>query len=482
LTTANPNVSVETPPDEARRARRDVAVLLLGIVGWGLIISALWPYAFSFQDEVGYVGETRLLLTGRIFPGLHDPGVWQATPTGAVDRYPILGSLLMLPFFAVTPRAVFALGMLSAMLLCWSASSVLRSWGTRRAWALLLLAYPTIVIVSRTAMVDIELCLFMLWMWQALRRGRLALAALAAIALCLLKPTGFLIGCLLLGGELWRSWPQLRAGDASARRALLGAGMGLAGGLAAVLLSNKISTRHFWFAYDHSYLGVPAFWPTHFLTTAPSHMRTLLLFPPLLVVGVIPYIRRRELGVVTLTLGFAALMCFYFFVDFGTTALESFVLAPRLLLPSVVFLLIGYAHLLDRATASRPQLGAVLRGALLAGALASGLSISLRHQRWQSPMHLALEGATRAAAERGVPELAFYWQATKIGLLYDGPTRVVSAKDVQAPVVLCAAGSASYRTPLEGRAFSCDTPGYRVYQQSGTFSVLVKDEPAARAP
>jgi hypothetical protein len=54
-------------------------------------------------------------------------------------------------------------------------------------------------------------------------------------------------------------------------------------------------------------------------------------------------------------------MCFYFFVDHGRTKIETLVLAPRLLLPAVAFLLVGYAEMAAGLAARFRALRRVLR-------------------------------------------------------------------------------------------------------------------------
>jgi hypothetical protein len=456
----------------ARPLWRQSPALVIGALAWLLVSAFYWPEAFSFADEVGYVGESRLLLSGRLLPTGEDPGVWTTTARGLVPKYPIFGSLLMAPLVALTPKAVFALGMLAALALCWIAARVLRGWGTEPAWALLLIAHPTIVIISRTATVDIAMTVFLFGAWQALRRGRRFAAVGFVTALCLIKPTGFMLGGLFAGGEALRVLPRLRRLETDALRDVATLAAALAVGLTLVLVGNKIATGHLWFAYDHSMMDAPPFWYSHFPKTAPAHFRTLLLFPPLLILGALPYIRRRELGPLSVIVGFGTLMCFYFFVDSGTSTVESLVLAPRLLIPVVAFLLLGYAQLLAQVAQKSSRLSKVVRPALVTATVLSTLAISVRHHRWQAPMAAARRSAEQALVQIGGRELAVLPQAAKVGLLYSGRARIVTGPRLDGPVVLCSERSASHRSPGDG-PYSCDFPGYRVAARSGDFKVLI---------
>ncbi len=441
------------------------------MLGWLLVTAWHWPLAFSFWDEVGYVGEAKLLLAGRLLPGPEDVGFWVPTPDGLVPKYPVFGSLLLAPLLALTPKAVFALGMLSALALCWMAARVLRSWGTGSVWALLILAYPTTVIVSRTAMLDVPVTAFLFAAWLSLRAGQPIRAAPFIIALCLVKPTGVVLGGLLIGGHLLGTIRILRRGDFRTR---VRAGIPLAAlfvGLGLTLASNKLSTGHLWFAYDHSTLrDGRAFGLWYLPHVAPVDLRSLFLFPRLLIAGAWPYVRRREFGPLAVVFGFSGLMCIYYYVDFAPTLIESLVLAPRLLLPVIAFLLVGYAQLLADLFAKRKMLARVVPPVLAAGTILMAFVISDRHQRFQAPMGAALAAAQQIARQLGTADLATLPQTMKVGLMFPGTTRLVRPDHVSGQVVLCSDRSGSHRG-ADG-PYSCDFPKYRARYHADGFQIL----------
>jgi len=307
---------------------RESPALILGIAVWLAAMALYWPQGLSFEDDTGYVGEAKLLLSGRILPRPEDPGVWNRTTHGMVPQYPLLGSLLLVPLLAITPRAVFALGILAAVALCVTAARVLKLWGTAGPWALLLLAHPTVVIMARTATADLPLAAFTLGAWWALREGRRGASMILFALMFAVKPVGFILGAALVGGECLRILPGLLARDSDAQGRLVTSLLSISLGFAFIFAINEIATGRLWFSYDHRFLGTPPFWFSHFPETAPAHVRTVLLLPPLLIVGALPYWRRREVGPLCLIFGFGLMMCFYFFVDHGTTRIESMVLAP----------------------------------------------------------------------------------------------------------------------------------------------------------
>ena len=443
------------------------------MMAWLVVMILYWPAGLSFGDDVGYLGEAKLILAGRVLPRPDDVGFWVQTAHGWLPKYPLFVSLLMLPLVAVTPRAAFVVGMAAAIGLGWIGSRILKSWGSNPVWALLLIAHPTVVILARTAMADVPLSVFALGAWWALRQHRRAATVLFLMALIATKATGFVLGFALALGDLLRLLPALCARDRDAWARVRTIAAGLLAGFTLLFATNEISAGGLWFAYDNTFLGTPPFWFTYFPKSAPAHLRTFLLLPPLLILGALPFWRRREWGPLCLIFGFGTMMCFYFFVDFGTTRLETLILAPRLVLPIVSFLLVGYADLL--ATLARR----FLRGerftalVLVAGTAAMVLVIDIRHRRWQAPMAEALRAATDATRDLGVHELGLTPEAAKAGLLFSGPTSFVERSNPKTAVVLCTVRSASYREPSDG-PYSCALPGYRSYRRVGDYDVLVR--------
>ncbi len=448
-------------------------VLAIGIAAWLAAMAVLWPLGASFGDDVGYLGEARLVLEGRFRPVEREPGIWQPGAVGPVAKYPLFPSLLFAPLMAVSPRAVFAVGIAAAVAVCLIAARVLRSWGASPAWALIILAHPTVVIISRTATADLPLCAFMLGAWWALRRDHFRAAVVLFGALFAIKPTGFIIAGALAMGELWRRLPGIRGGDATARRAVVSTAMGMMLGGLLVVGANWLTTGGPWFGYNHEFLGVPPFWFSHFPRTAPAQLRTVLLFPPLLIAGALPFWRRREYAPLAVIAGFGGLMCFYFFVDTTPNWIETWVLGPRLLLPVVVLLLVGYAHLLA-GFARRFRNGELVSVTVIAAAaVAIARMVNHRHQGWQRPAGAAVVAAKHITDRYGVRELAALPQAVRAAMMYPGTVRVANPGELNDSIVLCSDHSASHRMRDREGPYSCAFPGYRSEYREGGFEVLV---------
>jgi hypothetical protein len=221
---------------------------------------------------------------------------------------------------------------------------------------------------------------------------------------------------------------------------------------------NYLAARQLWFTYDHRFLGTPPFWPKYFRSTAPLHASSVLLNPPLLIAGLLTFIHRRMFGPLFMILGLGTMMCFYFFVDYTSTWVETVVLSQRLILPAVAFLLVGYAAVLAGLAARLRVTSAATLILTIAPALLA-FKIGGIHHRWQVPMDAARSAATQAAQALGSPELGLTENATKAGLLYPGPTRLVKTDSITKPaVILCATRGMSYRQPTGGE--HCQFPGY----------------------
>jgi hypothetical protein len=444
--------------------------LLVGTLMWVLVTIWFWPQIASFGDEVGYLGEARSVLAGHFRPLPGELGIATDGVGGGVARYPLFPSLLFAPFMAVWPRLVFSVGVAATVIICWLAARILESWGDDSAFALLLLAHPTVVLIARTATADLPLCAFMLATWWCFRNDRWRSAVACCVGLFATKATGFVVGIALIGGELLRRLPALRRGERQARAAVVTALIGIAAGFGAVIGCNHLSAGRSWFGYELN--GIRPFSAGYLVTTAPVHLLHLFVLPPLLIGGAIPFWRRREFGPLAVIVGFGALMCAYFFVDSGTNRIETLVLSPRLLLPVVVFLLIGYADLLARFIGRLRAGVPAQRMLLIAATSGMAATVGFVHARWQRPAGQALAAAERIARADGIQELGVLPQAEKTGVLYAGATRAVRPADPKGSLLLCSSRSASYRAPLPAGTLSCDLAGYQSVFQADQFYVL----------
>jgi hypothetical protein len=453
-----------------RRASFD-PVLAAGMLVWVAALAALWPASLSFGDEVGYVGQARLFLQGRIHPLPYSPGVWLNTTHGLIPKFPLLMPLLLTPFLAISPSLLFASGVLAALAMAWVMSRALMAWGRSPRWALLVLAHPSIVLIARTVMADLVLSALAVSAWWALRSRKSAMAATLLMLVVGIKPTGILIALALSTGE----WVRSR-GDRSAARSLAWGAAGMVAGVIVTAILNLVACGHLWFGYGDALatLGIPTWSPRYLLSSAPTYLTSLLLLPPLLLpAGVWVLWRRREHGPLLVVLGLTGMMCMYLFVDTGRSRIETLVLAPRLLLPVFGFLILGYADGLASVADRLPRLAPGFAGGLVLLPAVVAVSVSMPHHRWQKSGAAALSAATDRIASLGGGRLGLTYEATKAGLLYGGETAMVSKNLPQPPsVALCSTRDPSYRASF--RLAHCDLAGYQEDAAFSDFHVLVR--------
>jgi hypothetical protein len=458
---------------ESKRFAASNWFLSLGSALWALVLLIRWPTALSFGDEVGYVGQIRLVLQGRFRPFPADPGIWLATAHGSVAKYPYFASLLQAPLFLINPRLLFVVGLLAAWALTFVAARALRMWGQPPVWALVILMHPTVTLLARTAMTDLLLAALVVGAWWAARRDRVVWATVLAGAASATKVNGFVIVTGLLAGEAMRDLEALRRRHGPSIRRIGGLALGIAVGLAVTVVLNYAASGTAWFAYDAALkdLKTPPFHPGHLLTTAPVHLASLLLVPPLLLAGAWRLWKRRELGALVAAGGLILMMSCYYFVDRGRSFVETLLLSPRLILPAIAFLLIGYADLCAttvRRVAESPRLQLLVS---LAPFLIA-LPISIRHRAWQAPEAQALAAANRAVAEGGQNVLGLTFTSTKPGMLFAGRTVAIES-GTRPEVILCGSQYLSYRSPDDpGGAYDCNLPGYQRIEAVGSYSVL----------
>jgi hypothetical protein len=466
---------------------RDDVLFAVGVTLWVAIIAVTWPQALSFGDEVGYVGRAKLLLAGHLHFVPHGPGVWVSTPHGVVGKFSLAFSLLLAPLVAIAPRAAFALPLLGAVLLATTARAALKHWGKSPLWGLLVLAQPTIVILARTAMADLPQAAAAACAWWACKRGRAFATVAWLVILVTLKPTGAVLALAIVAGEGLGSVSALRARDATAWRRV---GAGLVGGLVGYGLSlalNRAADGTFRSGYSTVFETIKPFALEYLPGRALTHLPTLLLEPPLLLAGAWTFWRRRDFGPLLVIGGYLGMMCLYFFADTGANRLETLILSPRLILPVVAFLLLGYGAWLDDVADrafGRGSPGAVSRpwltAALVALPVAVAAGVSLRHRDDQRAMGEVRAVASARADARAGGALGITENACKAGVLHDGPTTIFDATSNRTEVVFCSEISASHRA--RGEHYSCDVPGYHVVAARDGFFALERDGDARRLP
>ena len=440
-----------------------------GLGLWLLAALFLWPMAFTFMDEVGYVGQARLLLDGRVSPDDAWVGLWAWTGEGSVAKYPLFFPIVLAPLLAIAPGLVFIVGLVAAAGIAWGFARILDDWIEEPAWGLLVLAYPSVALLSRTVMTDLVLCWAALAAWQAMRRNAPVSTGLFFVLTVLAKPTGIPLALALVLGEVWQ-----RRREGARFQAVWAACAGIVvGGLVAAGL-NVVATGTPWYAYHWAHQGRTQFALAHVATSGLAHARTLLLFPPLLVAGALALWWRRAVGPLLAVMVSVVLLSGYYWADTGRGTLDTLVVSPRLILPAVMFLLLGYCEMLSRL-AARLRLSRVVPWLLVIAAAVAATGIGLAQSRLHAPMRDARVAAERAADQYG-GRLGLTYNAFEAGALSDRTLIFWPGGEGGPCVVLCNTGSSSHRSPEES---SCAFTGYETWDEVGTYRVLVRADCAA---
>jgi hypothetical protein len=244
--------------------------------------------------------------------------------------------------------------------------------------------------------------------------------------------------------------------------------VGIVVGLLVAAGLNVVTTGTPWYAYRWAHEGTDQFAFAHLATSGLVHARTLLLFPPLLVAGALVLWRRAVGPLLAVTVS-VALLSGYYWVDTGRGTLDSLVVSPRLILPAVMFLLLGYCELLSRV-AVRLRLQRVVPWSLVIVAAMVAMGIGLAQSKLHSPMRDARVAAERSADRYG-GRLGLTFNAFEAGALSDRTLIFWPGGEGGPCVVLCNAGSSSHRNPEQS---SCAFTGYETRDEVGTYRVLVR--------
>lgn len=462
--------------DAPARAPFDVWLYRVALGALLVVSLARWPMALTFSDEVGYLGQARLVLSGHISPTASDPGVSERLDGGRfVSRYPLFVPLLVAPLLAIHPRLVFVLGVASFAAIICIAGRILKRWRHPPQLALLFTIHPTFVLLGYTSMIDLFVVAAAFAAFELGERGR-RLAGLAYALLVLAKPIGLVIaGGLLLGAAVGR-WSEQHSLRAALRKnvwSIVGIGTG---GVAAAGL-NWLSWGHLGYSYDvlHARLGNDAVFSLAYLPrNVPGYILSLLVvLPGLLIIGPLGLWRRKCHGPLFVSAGLMAMMAIYFFVDRGRNRIEDLVLMQRLVLPASAFFILGYADVLAPIFKAR-RMARPLSAALVFASLVVVFWIGTRLRGWHQDAHDSYRFARDELARKNDDVLGTTESAMKAALMYQGPVILTGTTARRPPVIICNLASGSYRFDKDG---SCAFPGYETVAAYGTFRVLEENRP-----
>ena len=350
---------------------------------------AFYPQAWLVHDETFYVRQAAAFAQGRATLELWDPAR-QAFAAKLASPYPPGTSLLMaLPVRLFGLPGAFLVSWLSSLLLVLATSAWLQCQGHSPLFALLALAYPPTLVLSRLAMSDVPsaalvasaLLLFTIGLRSRRPTASLAAGVLGGASLCLRETNPLLLLPLFVGAVLRRDRHAfaLMAGTA------LGGSLRLLG--MAWLFGDPLAHRPL-----ASRFGVVAF-----ASHLPLYLLATLCFVPGGLIWVLRYRGPRRPEILCTALGFVAFYAAYGYAGAASGFTKSLILAPRYLIPltPVLSLCAAQAFATARASASRAvgsttaALPAVLVASTCVLAIANAVSMRAYADR-QAPLRRAI--------------------------------------------------------------------------------------------
>jgi hypothetical protein len=385
-------------------------LLVTAALAFAAVQFAAWPVAIANQDETTYLAGAYILRHLTVFADVaHVPLLWDIPHAGhSALLYPPGQSALLAPFTFGGWRLAFAANLLAHLTGFFLFSVLLKQLEIRRAWALLYLFFPPLVLFSRTLMSDVPsaaLTVAVLLAWLRGPRGR-ALAGVLLGASLFLRYANLLTFIFLALAAGLGDLAALRHGARRGWQTLwlppLVAGFLP---LCALFLAYNVAV------YGHpttpGYASVGLFGLRHLPGHLAVYGAVLMLVYPLMLLAPLAYRGRLRVEVLVVSYGVLLAQSAYYFLNaYGSLAERAFV-GSRLLLPVVPLFLVAYAQGLDRVVGwTRGRIQAkvplIAGGLLLFGTVATLLISNLHQQRLE---HAA---QARAAIERTVPGPALH--------------------------------------------------------------------------
>ena len=384
------------------------------LVTAGLAFAAVqviaWPVAIAAQDEASYLAGAYILRHGTVFADVAQvPLLWSVPHAGHTALlYPPGQSALLAPFTFGGWRLAFTANLLAHLTGFLLFSILLKQLGIRRAWALLYLFFPPLVLYSRTLMSDVPsaaliVAVLLVWLWGPW--GRALAGALLGASLFLRYANLLTFIFLALAAGL---------GDLAALRRRTGGGwqiFRLPPLVAGFLPLCALFVVYNLVVYGHpttpGYASVGQFGLRHLPGHLAVYGTVLMLIYPLMLLAPLVYRGRLQVEVLVVSYGvLLAQSAYYFLNTYGSLPERAFV-GSRLLFPAVPLFLVAYAQGLDRVvdrTYSRLKsvVPVVAGGLLLLGILATLFVSNLHQQRLQQAAQ------ARAVIERTAPRPALH--------------------------------------------------------------------------
>ena len=363
--------------DFGRRRPGSTGLLYVGMAVFAAAYILFYPKIFAIVDEDAYLTQAFLLKSGHLTyesSEIPAPHMTVAEHGRLASKYPPGNSLFLVPFVALGWHAVFAAGLLLALVGTLLFRLVLRRLDDEAdpGWSLLWLFYPAVVLFSRTLMSDLlAATLTLAAFYCLLRRGRwLFLAGLALGFACLVRYANVVLVLAFLVLALRPKGERL----ASALRLLAG-----------VLPFAAAIAGYNWYAFGGP-LQFPMyltgfFSPVFLPGNAAYYAVNLLLLYPLMLFAPFAAGRNRRLLLALPAFAVTLLYCFFSYIHESPSWPERLTVGMRYLLPAAPFFVLGFVIAADDVV-RRLRGMAFLKYAGIGTMLALSIAIQYRHDRY----------------------------------------------------------------------------------------------------
>ncbi len=405
----------------------------LALAAYVLAFAAFFPTVLTISDEAAYMRQAAAFAQGRTTISQTDAATGEARQILPSD-YPPGTSLLMAPLIALGGwRAGFLLGPLCCAGCVLLLAALLSRLGRSPLFALLFLAYPPLLVISRCGMSDLPAALFVTASLYCFFRGegvpwRLAAGFLAGASLLFRETAPMLLACFFAGALLRRE---------------KGVWLLVLGGVTGLALRALVS----WLVFGNALFmkqSHPGFSLGAVIENAPLYAVALLVFVPGGLAFALLYRGARRAEFLATLAAFALLHLLYNYNAAASGGLKQLVLGPRFMIPLLPILLLAMSEALPRfwnawlarlAVSSRVAALRAARFALATLTLAICVEtafVGYLHCRWQLDQR-AIQVALYAGTEQNTPVITNLDATQKfVNELYDeefGPRSIESFDD-----------------------------------------------------
>jgi hypothetical protein len=331
--------SAFAPVGAGSRSSRDLRIVAAAVLAYLVGLACFYPADTVIDDEVTYLEQAYAFSNGSTCLG-HIRALRDEVSCRPHDRYLPGLSAVMAPFVALFGwRGAYLVPALAVAVATLCTASWLRAAGRSPLFALMVLGYPPLLVLGRTAMSDVPstalaaLGLWLFWTGDADRRERwLASGFVAGLSLSFRETNALLFAPLYLGALIRREH---------------GVGTIIIGGITGSLVRPLLAA----IVYGDPLYVFPAsitFALPHVIAHLPTYALALLVLVPGGLIGALLYRGKRWQEVVATVVLFCAVYLSYGYRAEQSGLLKGLILGPRYFAPLTPLLAFAAAESFPR--------------------------------------------------------------------------------------------------------------------------------------